>query len=999
MRLACCPGFWHTSRIMDVSDALPTSREIKLHEIFPDLIPIRRVPFLFTLNGFGTSLAGRRDFDAPTGTFVTNLVVTLLWIPVFVLAAYRVIPASGNSYHFLGREPVSKWVRRLQWGVAACVVGGLIVVGPVSDGYRTHQQLKTAQAHLAAGEWSEAAKVALPLCDPASRGTKAFGILKEATDAGWGEGATADQSLGLARVIAEQSNSSYLFPELGERLQTVALRHAENNPQIALELIKLAILHPGNSPLPPFVQSRKEIARQWCQQAPDDVHAACAYAVELEEDDKTDELRKLLTPHQQNPALAGTEAARILGGILFDDRQYAPARQLLQSYATPRMLEFHAAEKDYASTMERRQQFYLNELEHRHGPPEFYPKYEAADEVGRNALVNDYLIERCRVDRDLRNAQDRLEQAGRLVPSVMQLGIAELNLSHDIAEADKRQEMLQSAEQTFLSIRGAAGETDEFRLFLGEVSYWLGKPAEGRKLFDELLTAKHRSSDWLSQVARRLREVGETDQARALVEEGWSAETDSDKKQALAADRQVMSMNAEDRLKWLQRCDTTQASIKADLHSNAGDLAYQEGRLEEAANEYRLSAAEYTRQPENASRLNNEALVWERLARLTGSAADYRKVVTNIERAARLEQSSVLFGNLGTSYLMLANWEANEKVLDLAYLPELADSAQGPGLARTPEEFRAATAAITGSPHLAAARKELAQALVMSPKSPYLYYAQMACFQLESENHAEIQSLLEKVRAAAIDHTAARERAKPKYAGEITATERQSLVKNLERQQAALKTLPATVKPATRTLLESYVLGLENSLRKRSTDEPPVPVAPLLARARALHQAAACNATNYLLVTLLCDAALEDLRRDAAATAIYQLNRWQLDSPDLITLLLLTDATSAAVAAHPLVREALQLLDDRSRLDGDEVSLQRWLWTSRIRPAEADRLKDLIKASAFKQAINELQYELAPYSPDNILYRQLLEMVRDRPEEGRRIVAAAAATGIRILPD
>lgn len=88
---------------MDVSDALPTSREIKLHEIFPDLIPIRRVPFLFTLNGFGTSLAGRRDFHAPTGTFVTNLVVTLLWIPVFVLAAYRVIPASGNSYHFLGR--------------------------------------------------------------------------------------------------------------------------------------------------------------------------------------------------------------------------------------------------------------------------------------------------------------------------------------------------------------------------------------------------------------------------------------------------------------------------------------------------------------------------------------------------------------------------------------------------------------------------------------------------------------------------------------------------------------------------------------------------------------------------------------------------------------------------------------------------------------------------------------------------------------------------------
>ena len=90
--------------------------------------------------------------------------------------------------------------------------------------------------------------------------------------------------------------------------------------------------------------------------------------------------------------------------------------------------------------------------------------------------------------------------------------------SEDIDPAARKAE-LEAAEKTFLAIRGMAGDTDEYRLFLGQVYYWLGRLEEGRALFEELLAANERSYGTLMAVSSTLREVGEDSLARQFTEE------------------------------------------------------------------------------------------------------------------------------------------------------------------------------------------------------------------------------------------------------------------------------------------------------------------------------------------------------------------------------------------------------------------------------------------------------------------------------------------------
>jgi len=71
--------------------------------------PINSVPTMYTFNGIGTTLYGRRAFDKSTQTYIATLFFVVLFFPVFPIAAYRVRNAGGNQYQFFGKVPLSKW--------------------------------------------------------------------------------------------------------------------------------------------------------------------------------------------------------------------------------------------------------------------------------------------------------------------------------------------------------------------------------------------------------------------------------------------------------------------------------------------------------------------------------------------------------------------------------------------------------------------------------------------------------------------------------------------------------------------------------------------------------------------------------------------------------------------------------------------------------------------------------------------------------------------------
>jgi len=74
---------------------------------------IERAPTMYTMNGFGTKLYGRRDEHAATMTATVTLYVTGLFVPLFPIGVYRVVTLSNSYYTFLAKRSPEKadWLR------------------------------------------------------------------------------------------------------------------------------------------------------------------------------------------------------------------------------------------------------------------------------------------------------------------------------------------------------------------------------------------------------------------------------------------------------------------------------------------------------------------------------------------------------------------------------------------------------------------------------------------------------------------------------------------------------------------------------------------------------------------------------------------------------------------------------------------------------------------------------------------------------------------------
>ena len=93
-----------------------------LHQKFPRMRPIKSVPWLATVNGIGLTMAGRRDLDPETGTYVKTHCFSFLFIPLLALGAYRVANAE-RGWYFLGKESLSGLARGWNWLVLALLMG------------------------------------------------------------------------------------------------------------------------------------------------------------------------------------------------------------------------------------------------------------------------------------------------------------------------------------------------------------------------------------------------------------------------------------------------------------------------------------------------------------------------------------------------------------------------------------------------------------------------------------------------------------------------------------------------------------------------------------------------------------------------------------------------------------------------------------------------------------------------------------------------------------
>ena len=90
--------------------------------------PINSTPTMYTFNGIGSKLYGKRDFDPHTQSYIATLYFTFVFLPIFPFASYRVRDAGGSRYQFLGKVPL-KWTAFIGPVIVALIIAFFIMQG------------------------------------------------------------------------------------------------------------------------------------------------------------------------------------------------------------------------------------------------------------------------------------------------------------------------------------------------------------------------------------------------------------------------------------------------------------------------------------------------------------------------------------------------------------------------------------------------------------------------------------------------------------------------------------------------------------------------------------------------------------------------------------------------------------------------------------------------------------------------------------------------------
>ncbi|MEZ6185808.1 MAG: hypothetical protein R3F62_12460 [Planctomycetota bacterium] len=724
----------------------PSLEEI-LAERCPRMTPIRGTPTLFTLNGFGLTLYGARDRDPVTGTYVKTQYLAALFLPVLAIGAYRVADAPRGGWYFLGKEPLGPLAKAWTFAVLAVGLTFLAAVGwavhTSSPAYRAQETLTQAEAYLAEGDRLDAAQsFAFLAHGPLSaRGQTALSALLAEEPQG---------ELGAAaRLVCTVRDSAYgagLVQPEAARLAQAAVAGAGADPEGALALLDAL---PQDDPA--VIAAREPALEAALAATPADPERASALALLYEARDELERCEAILRPAAAG--LAGHEGARILGQILSERGEVEEAHRLLQPYVEARLTELHAAEAAYEQTQESVWQSSLDRLRQGAAGPAWYQSYDAADEATQQAMVQEWIAPHLENSSQLAAARGRLQDAARVVPVALDLGIVKLQRAQSLEDPEARRAELEGAEQVFVAIQGVAQDSPMFQLHLGTVYYWLGKHDEGHTLYEELLASTERAPNVLLRVAHELRGVGAGSEARVLAEEAFGAAEDDAVRYEAAGLRAVLAGDTEDEIAWLEKGDPQNAFARAQLRSAQGNQALGDGDEDAAAAHYRAALEAYAKVPESQSTLNNAALVYQRLHQIRRDPADFLKAVDMLEQAERLDsRDPIVLGNLAGELLRRAGLAAVGDALELRTLRSGPDAAQLAQLYRTQAEREALEGRLIQHADFTGGVERLNKLVVLSPQNAQIYRSLLEAYayRYDLEQHRALLAALEAVN---LDHT------------------------------------------------------------------------------------------------------------------------------------------------------------------------------------------------------------------------------------------------------
>ncbi len=949
---------------------------IDIRQRFPHMKPVASPPSLFTINGIGVTMYGRRDYDAATGTYIKTRCFCIIFIPIFPLDSYRVADAKPRGWYFFGKEKGSGFASAVRWCmltlVALVIASGMWSAHTHSLPYREKKARATAEKQIQEGKQLDAVETYQAAMNDG------LGTIQEWREAmakllreqiACGELPRAEAAVRKAESKRKMAGGP-LLPDLPDRVLEAAAKYpAEGSIRL------LSAFEPAPTDLPKVHAALKASLERLHQSKPEDPEVRIKLALMREEVGEVAGALELLAPAADH--LGDGEGARLYGKLLMGEGHEAEALPHLERYVNARLDGWKRAETALERGYENAREHHIKQLE---SDPAFMRRYNNSSKEDQERMVEEQLAKRMEKDESIHAARERYEKAAVIAGPLMELGVARLRMAQASDDAAKRTDLLKKAEEAFLALQSFAGETDEYRLFLGQVYFWSGREPEGRKLFEELLKTNSRDIATLFGLANIYRDLGETDDARELLDEAYPKATEEKMKSSIVGLRSLLCRTADEKIEWLSKIPVPTPDLKIKLAEARAEKADDKGDSAGAIRYYREALAGYDAGERNSASLNNQSLVYRALYRLEGKREHFETAARLLSEAVELKPADSILSANASESLMTA---AVLRVVGDKLNPKLLEYSAGIGSLRFLYDREAEKdkilAELKADPNFRKGVTHYWNSVLLAPKERSYYSLGSEVFGFLRDEDS-LAKLAAKAAEQDFDFSNAREERAKHRRKEHDEEIRGVLKAQLARTEALVKSMDDPRAKAmgqvflTSARLGPFVLGEETH------------VAEWLGELRKAAKEVPCVGLRASLTAALHVAALEKLAAtDPECAAIITANRRILNAGEMLNLLVRAKgAIGERVRKEPLVTEIREAVSLDAALFPSSFSYDEWLLVEGLHPEKDAALHASAEKNGLSSATVRLSREIS--DPDE---SSLLQDYWQKVFDGDKAAAAA----------
>lgn len=620
-------------------------------------------------------------------------------------------------------------------------------------------------------------------------------------------------------------------------------------------------------------------------------------------------------------------------------------------------------------------------------------QYQKQDKAGQEKMVSEYVLERMKVDSALHAVQEKLAQAASTVPVALDLGIVRLYRGREIKDPEAKKKELEAAEKVFLSIRNVAGESDAYRMYYGQVLYWLGKHEEGKAAFDELLASKNRNHETLLGVGNTLREIGAHSEANVLFEEAYNQATKVEEKQQAAAMRRLSANDMDDHILWLGRCDTSKPHVQASLEAAKGKKMLSDGDRAGAIPHLKASIAAWEKLPRSDGSLNEIALAQSSLFYASGDPEAFRQGAKLLREAVGLNPSdSILVLNAASSLLEASVLDEVSGKLNFTHGGISIDLDLLDYFAGEQKDEQALRARMQARTDFKDAKSLYRKAILLAPRNAGGYGTLREIYAWEDDLDAlkELKTALKGIELVGEDQKA---KTLAFYAGSNDP----AIIGDWDKALATGRTQLASVPKDKEAMTWVVTAGtyIQTCLAAHAIGNP-IELEPLFRMAQQAYAMAPSNGTSSILSTMHLYRAFERLAAANPAFKEGQERNSRVMSRTQYFALALEQIPALRDPARqdPDVKAALDLMREQDRKFPKHPSAWKWAVCKYLDPEEAEVIAKDLHADPISPIAQDVREMIYPMSGNHALYGLWLRRVLGQEGEGLALYEACRKRGV-----